>query len=74
MKCILRTCAHAGTKRCDTFEECGAAYALTRASMSNGYCVIAFGNATLTALRNAGLITEHDRDGRTVTIKATKRT
>jgi hypothetical protein len=74
VKCILRSCPHAGTRRCEALEECGADYALTRASSSEGYVVVAFANATLAALRKAGLVTEIANDGRTVTIKATTRT
>lgn len=62
MSCILKSCPHAKSTNCASLSmaglgDCGAAYALDLASRNDGYLVIAHNNATISALRNAGLIT-----------------
>ncbi len=70
--CILGGCAHAHvkTERCSALGECGAGYALRKASEPGGYEMINFDNPTLNCLRKAKLVEEVNFSGRCVSVKA----
>lgn len=70
--CILNSCPHVKHDRCGLLGECGAGYALRKASEPGGYEVINFENPTLKSLLASKLVQEVTWNGRCVTVVATQ--
>lgn len=69
MICILKRCAWHG-RNCHVLGECGASYALSRASEPGGYEVLSWENLTIEGLIDAGLVEATRTNNGTLIVKA----
>ena len=70
MNCIFSKCAWAKEGCCNSLEECGASYALTRAREPGGYEVLSRDNRTINGLVKAGLAVAVPTNDGTLIVKA----